>query len=139
MKTKIDSRTVEFIIPGDPVGKPRMTRRDKWAQRKCVSRYWAWCDKARQAAFGDPSTKRTLDAPTSITVVAYFYHKTRRGPHLLKPDGDNILKSVCDALFVNDEMIYIKTVEKYWASYSSRVVVEWDCKQKYPADDDSHP
>ena len=112
-----------LIIYGKPLGKPRMTRKDKWAQRKCVLRYWAWCDLARHVAFLDTQKKDTLDSPTRIQVVAYFTHKTRTGPHLLKPDGDNILKGVCDALFVNDEMIYDKAVKKLWTGGRERVEV----------------
>ena len=112
-----------IIIYGKPVGKPRMTRKDKWANRKCVTRYWAWCDLARDAAFRNVAKQETLDCPTKVQVVAWFSHKTRRGPHLLKPDGDNILKSVCDALFTNDQMIYHKQVIKQWTSGQDRVEV----------------
>jgi len=112
-----------IIIYGKPIGKPRMTRKDKWAKRKCVTRYWAWCDLARDAAFRNVAKQETLDCPTKVQVVAWFSHKTRRGPHLLKPDGDNILKSVCDALFTNDQMIYHKQVIKQWTSGQDRVEV----------------
>ncbi|MND15687.1 hypothetical protein D3C80_59160 [compost metagenome] len=30
-----------------PIGKPRMTRVDKWKQRSAVMRYRAFCDEAR--------------------------------------------------------------------------------------------
>jgi len=39
-----------ITVPGNPVGKPRMTRKDKWAQRPCVLRYREWADRARAAA-----------------------------------------------------------------------------------------
>ncbi len=35
----------KYII--NPVGKPRMTRRDKWKQRPPVMRYRMFCDEAR--------------------------------------------------------------------------------------------
>lgn len=35
----------KYIIT--PVGKPRMTRRDKWKQRPPVMRYRMFCDEAR--------------------------------------------------------------------------------------------
>lgn len=35
-------------------------------------------------------------------------------PHRNKPDGDNILKSICDALFKRDEVIVDKRVRKFW-------------------------
>jgi Holliday junction resolvase RusA-like endonuclease len=112
-------------IYGKPVGKPRMTRRDKWQQRPCVLRYRAWCDLARLVAFGNPFTKVTLSTPTRITVVAYFAHKTRRGPHTMKPDADNITKAVKDALFINDEMVYREAIVKYWDPGKDRIEVEW--------------
>lgn len=39
---------ITFTIPGTPVGKPRQTQRDKWAERDCVLRYRAWADRARR-------------------------------------------------------------------------------------------
>lgn len=114
------------IIYGVPIGKPRMTRADRWKKRPCVMRYRVWADLARQVVYGDLAMKARLLAPTEIVVMAYFEPpkgKRRLGPHTQKPDGDNILKAVCDALFQNDEMIYKKTVEKYWTNGKARVEV----------------
>ena len=35
------------VYPITPVPKPRMTRRDRWAKRPCVLRYWAFKDEVR--------------------------------------------------------------------------------------------
>ena len=36
-----------YTIYGEPVPKPRMTQRDKWAKRPCVLRYRMWADMVR--------------------------------------------------------------------------------------------
>ena len=42
-----------------------------------------------------------------------------------KPDADNILKAVCDALFKKDEVISCKHIEKFWDDGNGpRVIVE---------------
>jgi len=102
-----------------------MTKRDKWKRRPCVLRYRDWADAARMEAFKQPFHKHRLTRATRITVEAYFHSLKNVGPHLRKPDGDNILKSVCDALFENDEMIYDKRVMKWWTTGESRVEIEW--------------
>jgi len=117
-----------IVIPGNPIGKPRQTRRDKWQKRPCVVRYRSWADEARFAAFGHPLKKLRLTGPTTLRVVAYLNSgkQHRVGPHTAKPDADNIEKCVMDALFENDQMIYKSSVEKYWADGGvPRVIVEW--------------
>lgn len=117
-----------ITVYGDPVAKPRMTKRDKWKQRPCVLAYRAWADVARMMAFRK-NVKATLSKPTSLTVRAYFdYGKTHRaGPHTVKADLDNVCKAVMDALFMNDQMIYRLTAEKLWCDGGRpRVVIEWD-------------
>lgn len=107
-----------FTIQGEPVGKPRMTRADKWRQRKPVMQYRAWADRAREAAPDLP------EEPLRVEAVAYLpmpkswsslKRDTARGAyHRQKPDGDNILKAICDALFQEDKVIAIKRIEKRW-------------------------
>jgi len=106
-----------FIIPGDPIGKPRQTQRDKWAKRPCVMMYRAWADHARACAGDLP------DNPLSVDLLAYFefpesYSKKQRAalagrPHRVKPDADNIIKCI-DALFKNDSMIADASCAKRW-------------------------
>jgi Holliday junction resolvase RusA-like endonuclease len=121
---------VKFTVYGVPVGKPRQTQRDKWMKRDCVVRYRAWADAARLAAPKDLPAE-----PIWVTVWAWLpipksLTKTRqRGlkgqNHRQKPDADNILKAVCDALFVKDEVIACKHIEKFWDDgYGPRVIVE---------------
>lgn len=106
-----------FTIPGEPIGKPRMTQRDKWAKRPCVLRYREWADKARAAAGG-------LGDPTEVSWTAYFqmpksWSKMKRAemkgtPHRQKPDRDNVDKAVLDALFKQDCGVAIGFLRKFW-------------------------
>lgn len=99
-----------FAVPGTPMSKPRQTRSDKWKERPCVMAYRAWADLARQCAGVLPATVSHLD------VVAYFPLKKKNlkgEPHTVRPDADNIIKAVADALFPkNDAMIHEMRVKK---------------------------
>lgn len=111
-----------IILKGEPIGKPRMTQQDKWKQRPCVVRYRAWADALRLSA--GISEKITLVYPVVLTVKAFIgmprswshgMKSARAGtPHTSKPDGDNILKGVGDALFINDQYIFDSRIEKRW-------------------------
>lgn len=83
-----------------------MTRRDKWAKRPCVVRYFKFRDKIRARLKRD-------DAPTEVHVKAYFKHQTRTGPHNQKPDIDNIIKAVLDT-WKEDKATYKVSGEKWW-------------------------
>lgn len=112
-----ESETI--VVPGQPIGKPRQTQRDRWQQRPCVLRYRQWCDAARRAAQG--KIPKSIEG---ITVRAYFampdswsnekkLHQDGKR-HYQKPDWDNIGKAASDALIENDEIIAIGHVEKFW-------------------------
>lgn len=112
-----------IVIEGAPIIKPKMPPLDRRAQRPCVLRYQAWCDRVRKAADRQPEVKRRLDAPTSVEVAAYFSHRTRDGPHILRPDGGSILRGVCDALFENPQLVYQESITKHWTYKMSYIVV----------------
>lgn len=109
-----------IVIPGPPLGKPRMTRRDKWKGRPCVSRYRSWADLARVVA-GPLPPAETIER---LDWVAYFepppsWSKKKRAEamghiHRQTPDRDNIDKAVLDALFKQDSGIGVGTIAKYW-------------------------
>ena len=78
----------------NPVSKPRMTQRDKWAKRPCVVRYYGFKDELRRAWGGK-------EVPDQINLIFYLqmpsgWSKKRRNqmlnkPHQQKPDIDNLL------------------------------------------------
>lgn len=112
---------VSFTVPGVPVAKPRQTRSDKWKERPCVIRYREWADKARQCMFAATGTVSVTVG--RLEVVAYFAipHRLAEGrkvlqglQHMVKPDADNVLKSVADSLCRNDQMIHTMSIKKLW-------------------------
>lgn len=111
--------SITFTIPGAPLGKPRMTRRDKWKKRPCVLRYRSWADLARASApreFGPEvvavSWKAYMPLPASWSAKKKM---TYRGQlHRQKPDRDNIDKAVLDALFQSDCGVATGKIEKRW-------------------------
>ncbi len=113
---------LSITVVGEPLGKPRMTRRDTWKERACVIRYRQWCDKIRFVAGW--TKKASLVEPTTLRMIAYFaipaswpLQKREAAigqPHQQKPDIDNICKGVMDALIENDQYIYKLHGQKYW-------------------------
>ena len=99
-----------------PCPKPRMTQRDKWKKRPCVLRYRAFCDEARfkiktlperfDATFYIPMPK-SWSLSKCIQMVGM--------PHTVKPDLDNLLKALLDALWENDQELYECHIHKRWA------------------------
>ena len=117
-------------ITVDPVGKPRMTRRDKWMERPCVMRYRAFCDAVRS------QTKMTPPDALDVTFhvpMPKSWSKRKRGtmdgePHRQKPDLDNMLKALLDALAknsdgkVDDANVWAVNARKVWAERGSIVI-----------------
>lgn len=114
--------TLRFTCQGQPLGKPRMTRRDKWAKRACVTKYWRWCDDLRGSA--QLKQKLQLDTPHKLSICAYFQiprsWTARQLVHLggtyhtVAPDWDNVAKAVMDALIENDAVVSFGRTCKLW-------------------------
>ena len=108
---------IELLI--DPVAKPRMTRRDIWAKRVCVERYWAFKDalinlcKQQDFVLGDKyKVEFLIKMPDSWSKKRKFLMEGK--PHQQKPDLDNLLKAVNDCLKVDDKYIYSIDATKSW-------------------------
>lgn len=109
-----------------PMGKPRMTQRDKWAKREVVRRYYSLADDLRSK-----TKKLSLELPEILSVTflvpmpkSYFTSKgkIRKGKphpgdkHKLKPDNDNMIKSVQDILAKDDRFVHTYFFcRKIWA------------------------
>ncbi len=110
--------------PITPVPKPRMTRSDAWKKRPAVLRYWAFKDKVRELGV-------ELQSPCKITfyiAMPQSWSKKKRDewngkPHMNKPDLDNMVKGIFDAVFSEDAHMWSFTAEKYWA-YEGSIGVE---------------
>jgi Holliday junction resolvase RusA-like endonuclease len=118
-KVRKAGEPVRFTIHGEPMGKPRMTQRDKWAKRPVVLRYRAFADHARASAPID-----LPPFPESVSWTAYLplpdsWSQKKKGAHAgrlhqSKPDRDNIDKAILDALWESDSCIAHGVVEKRW-------------------------
>lgn len=106
-----------------PVAKPRMTRSDKWKKRDCVMRYRDFCDEARSLRLnfnsGDHITF-VLPMPESWSVKKR--KQTNGEPHRIKPDLDNLIKAVCDALYENDSAIWDFRATKIWGERGEIII-----------------
>ncbi len=117
----------EFAL--DPISKPRQTQQDKWKKRPAVVAYRAFADELRRQAA--EMNFKLPDCGWSITFylpMPKSWGKTRVSqmmgkPHQQKPDCDNLVKAVMDALLPDDSTVWqIGGIEKYWA-ISGRIIV----------------
>lgn len=116
-----DPEPLIVVVRGAPVAYVRQTQRDRWKKRPCVLRYRAWCDAIRKAA---GQRKDEWLHPLTLAIRAYlpippsWSERTKAlavgQPHRCKPDGDNLIKAVADALIANDQVIWRGSWEKYW-------------------------
>lgn len=109
-----------------PLGKPRMTRADKWKKRPEVLRYRAFCDEVRL-------NKVTLQESGYHVIFVLpmppSWSKKKRAlmdgkPHQQKPDKDNLEKALLDALFGEDSHIWDGRVTKIWGETGKIVIRE---------------
>ena len=114
------------IFPVVPMGKPRMTQRDRWKKRPAVTRYHAFKDSLRECLTALPHLRSVIDSGTvySLSWTAYLpipgsWTKRKKAAmagtlHRQKPDRDNIDKAILDALFAEDSGIAAGHLEKRW-------------------------
>lgn len=99
-----------------PVPKPRMTQRDKWAKRPCVLRYRAFCDRVRFARVKLPEPCRVIfHLPMPASWSKAKREKFDGQAHRQKPDLDNLLKALIDAVYREDAHLAFICAEKRWA------------------------
>ncbi|WP_313707989.1 RusA family crossover junction endodeoxyribonuclease [Atlantibacter hermannii] len=109
-----------------PVGKPRMTRADKWKKRPEVLRYRAFCDRVRLLGVELPEAGAHV---TFILPMPLSWSKKKRlqhdgQPHQAKPDCDNMLKALMDAIYVDDAHIWDCRVTKVWGETGQIIISE---------------
>lgn len=127
----------KFTIPGEPMGKarPRICRNGHSFTPKKTVNYETLVKEMYSIAKGEYYENKQL----AITVRAYFSipeSKSRKQKELMiagaiqptkKPDCDNILKIICDALngvaYKDDSQIVTASITKWYAD-KPEVVVE---------------
>ena len=124
-------------IPGAPVPKPRQTRADKWQRRPCVLRYRAFETFVRLRARSVGYAWQDGDAVLFKIGACASWSKGKRAallgqPHRQRPDLDNLLKALLDALLPEDSGVAdIGWMAKRWAAVPS--VQVWRIKEKIHA------
>jgi hypothetical protein len=106
-----------FVHEVCPLPKPRMTQRDVWKKRPCVVKYRAYCDRLRELGVtvlpGD-WIWFILPQPKSRGKRAKLQHQA--SAHMVKPDLDNLLKGLIDAVVENDQELHsLGPIRKVWA------------------------
>lgn len=122
-------KTGYFCFPVVPIGKPRMTQRDKWLNppRPAVAKYYVFKDilsyLAAKEGFVLPDTFRatfTIPFPKSYSKKKCDLLDGK--PHQLKPDVDNCCKSLLDCLKKQDCTVWDVRVTKVWG-YQGKIEI----------------
>ena len=139
-------RKIEFTVPGEPQGKgrPKFARRGKYVSVRTPEKTKAY-ENAIQAAYLQQcdNVRFPEGCQLELRVTAYFKipksaGKKKREIMLLgevrptkKPDGDNILKAVADALngvaYKDDACVVKMEIEKYYGEPERIDVVLQEC------------
>jgi len=102
-----------------PVAKPRMTQRDQWKKRPIVQRYRAFCDVLNIVNNRLGGRVKEILETGQVSVVFFLPIPKRRkekegDPHQVRPDIDNFVKSVFDAICDDDSHIFeVKARKQY--------------------------
>lgn len=117
------------FFPITPMGAPRMTRADAWRDREVVLRYRAFKDEVRLRRV----TVENGDSITFYLPMPPSWSKKKMmamagEPHQQKPDIDNILKALLDAIYAEDCHVWcLGRLEKRWGS-QGMIVIEREKK-----------
>ena len=121
---------LRITVPGTPIGKPRMTRRDKWKKRPCVMRYRSWCDVVRLIVgnvLPPADTVTKLDWTATFEPPKSWSKKKKLASigelHRPVPDRDNIDKAVLDCLYKKDSSIAAGCIKKLWGHKAELCIV----------------
>lgn len=107
-----------------PVAKPRMTQRDRWAKRKATAAYWAFKDECRLIELDVPdSSYITFGIPMPASWSKAKRAKHFMQPHRQRPDIDNLIKALLDAVYDEDSQIHEISAKKMWVD-KGMIIVE---------------
>lgn len=111
--------------PITPMGKPRMTRADRWKKRPEVMRYRAFCDEVRLHNVQLPESG--FHVTFIIPMPPSWSRKKRQQfdgqPHQSKPDMDNLMKALMDAIYDDDAHIWDGRITKRWGD-TGKIIIE---------------
>lgn len=116
-----EKRTIYHI---DPVAKPRMTRRDKWKPRRCVTQYFAFRDLVRLSRVELPESGYHI---IFVMPMPKSWSKKKKAEmdgkgHQQTPDKDNLEKGLLDAVFKDDCRVWDGRVTKIWGEKGKIII-----------------
>lgn len=113
------------IYPITPVPKPRMTQRDRrLPKRPCVARYHAFKDQVRALGVEVPASGAHVEFKMPMPKSWSGKKKSRMvfTPHQQKPDIDNLLKALLDAVHKDDSHIWDIRASKSWSTEGKIII-----------------
>ena len=110
-----------------PVAKPRMTQRDKWMKRDVVVRYWEYKDLIK---LNKVNVSGSWDHIIFWVPMPKSWPKKKKEemetlPHKQKPDIDNYLKWLLDAIYDDDSHIWDLRTSKVRAKEWFLKIKKW--------------
>lgn len=97
-----------------------MTKADRWKKRRCVVRYFEFRDYVKEVLFqsgyrvGD-RLRMDFYVPMPKTWSKKKKAEMNRAPHQQKPDIDNYIKGLLDAVFKDDSKVHEILARKFWS------------------------
>jgi Holliday junction resolvase RusA-like endonuclease len=119
-----------IILPVAPMPKPRQTRSDAWRARPVVVRYRTWADEVRRL-MGPRRLPERFHSTFGVPMPASWSERRRVSldgrPHQQKPDVDNCLKALLDALLPDgDHEVWDVRATKIWTRQGVIQIVPLD-------------
>jgi Holliday junction resolvase RusA-like endonuclease len=111
-----------------PCSKPRMTKRDRWAKRPSVLKFFAFRDAIKQSKYWKPHNLLSLESfdiefyvemPKSWSKKKKALHINQ--PHKQRPDLDNYIKAWCDSVFEEDSVVWRFKASKRWTDQKGHI------------------
>ena len=125
-----------MILNVAPFAKPRMSQRDRWAKRQVVIDYFAFRDAVkleikRLLALQNNDDKNKsweeLDISFFIPMPKSWSKKKRSEmagtPHKQRPDLDNYIKGLLDALLEEDCKVWRVSARKIWVDTEGCITI----------------
>lgn len=119
------NRILYFPVP--VMGKPRMTRKDKWHKRNATDSYWTMKDAL--VAFANRHKFTIGNMYHAIYLLPMAEKKSKKWKkeheyqlHDQKPDIDNITKGIKDCLLDDDSKVAVEYAVKLW-SYEPGIIL----------------
>ena len=105
-----------------PIGKPRMTHRDK--HRPIHKRYFKFCEDVKRLKISFPYKHAHI---IFVLPMPKFWTKGKKKSligelHQQTPDVDNLFKSLADAIYKNDSHIADVRITKVWGNEGSIII-----------------